>query len=276
MRGRALRFQSVFTALLLALVISGCSKGTTSPGFGTLSLKMTDAPGDYQEVNLAIIQVSAHLAGTEAVAEAAAVADSDSTSGWQVLRAESFNVDLLTLRNGVFATLALARVPAGHYTQIRLKLGAGSNVVIDGVTHPLTVPSGLQSGYKLVGSFDVPANGVLDLALDFDAARSIVLTGSGTYILKPTVRVLPVNTSGSITGHVLPNDVSTTVYAIQAADTIGSALTSGGDFTVSVLPAGTYSLAFHPATAYRDTTLANVSVTSGATTNVGTVQLTPQ
>lgn len=268
MRGGVLSSQVLLSALLLVLAVAGCSNSTTSPGFGTMILRMTDAPADFQEVNLEITQVSAHLGG--------AGTDSDSTSGWQVLRAESINVDLLTLRNGVFTTLALAEVPAGHYTQIRLKLGAGSNVVVDGVTYPLTVPSGLQSGYKLVGSFDVPTNGVLTLALDFDAARSIVLTGSGTYLLKPTVRVMPISTAGSITGHVLPESVSTTVYAIQAADTIGSALTSNGDFTVSVLPAGTYSLAFHPATAYRDTTLANVIVTSGATTNVGTVQLTPQ
>jgi hypothetical protein len=268
MRGYILSSQSVLFALLSVLAISGCSKSTTAPGFGTMSLKMTDAPGDFQQVNLAITQVSAHLGG--------AGADSDSTSGWHVLRAESINVDLLTLRNGVFTTLALTQVPAGHYTQIRLKLGAGSNVVIDGVTHPLTVPSGLQSGYKLVGSFDVPTNGLLNLALDFDAARSIVLTGSGTYLLKPTVRVLSFSTAGSITGHVLPDSVSTTVYAIQAADTIGTALTSSGLFSVSVLPAGTYSLAFHPATAYRDTMLAGVIVNSGAATSVGTVQLTPQ
>lgn len=268
MRGRVLSSQFLLAALLSVLVIAGCSDSGTSPGFGTMSLRMTDAPGDFQEVNLEIIQVSAHLGGTGD--------DSDSTSGWHVLRAESISVDLLTLRNGVFTTLALAQVPAGHYTQIRLKLGAGSNVVVDGLTHPLTVPSGLQSGYKLVGSFDVPTNGLLDLALDFDAARSIVLTGSDTYLLKPTVRVMPSSSAGSITGHVLPDSVSTTVFAIQAADTIGGALTSNGDFTVSVLPAGTYSLAFHPATAYRDTTLTNVIVVSGATTNVGSVQLTPQ
>ena len=65
-------------------------------------------------------------------------------------------------------------------------------------------------------------------------------------------------------------------YAIQGADTVGSALTSGGDFTVNVLPVGTYSLAFHPGTAYRDTTIAGVAVTAGTTTNVGAVQLTPQ
>jgi hypothetical protein len=252
----------------LILAVFGCSGRATGPGFGTISLKMTDDPADYQAVNLSITQVSAHFEG--------AGAESDSTNGWQVLRSDPFDVDLLTLRNGVFTTLALAKVPAGHYTQIRLKLAPGSNVVVDGTTYPLTVPSGLQSGYKLVGSFDVPANGLLALTLDFDAARSIVLTGSGKYLLKPTARVIATSTAGSITGHVLPDSVSTAVYAIQAADTVGSAETSGGDFTVSALPAGTYSLAFHPATAYRDTTLAGVLVNPGAATNVGAVQLTPQ
>jgi hypothetical protein len=255
-------------ALLLVLAVFGCSRQATGPGIGTISLRMTDDPADYQEVNLSITQVSAHLEG--------AGAESDSTDGWQVLRTEPLDVDLLTLRNGVFTTLALAQVPAGHYTQIRLKLAPGSNVVVGGVTHPLTVPSGLQSGYKLVGEFDVPAGGLIALTLDFDAARSIVLTGSGTYLLKPTARVVATSTAGSITGHVLPDSVSTAVYAIQAADTVGSAQTSGGDFTVSALPSGTYSLAFHPATAYRDTTLAGVIVNPGATTSVGAVQLTPQ
>lgn len=266
MRGR-FALHMTCLGILAACAISGCSRDT-APAFGTMSVKMTDAPGEYQAVNLVITEVAAHTSGSET--------DLDSESGWQVLRAESIDVDLLTLRNGAFMTLGLATVPAGHYTQIRLKLGAGSNLVVDGVTHPLTVPSGLQSGYKLVGSFNVPANGLLDLALDFDAARSIVLTGSGTYVLNPTVRVLPFSTAGSIKGHVLPDNISTTVYAIQAPDTIGSALTSNGDFTVNVLPAGVYSLAFHPASAYRDTTLANITVASGAATDVGTVQLTPQ
>jgi Domain of unknown function (DUF4382) len=267
MRGRRLAPLSLL-AILLVFAAFGCSKSSTSPGFGTVKLRLTDAPGDFQEVNLAVAEVSAHFEG--------AGGESDSTGGWQVLRAEPLNVDLLTLRNGVFTTLAVTQVPAGHYTQIRLKLASGSNVVVDGVTHPLTVPSGMQSGYKLVGGFDVPAGGLLDLTLDFDAARSVVLTGSGTYILKPTVRVIQTAASGSITGHVSPDSVSTSVFAIQAADTIGSTVTSAGAFTVGALPAGTYSLAFHPATAYRDTTLNNVAVSAGATTNVGTVQLTPQ
>jgi Domain of unknown function (DUF4382) len=262
---RGLRYLSLIAALTLTIagILAGCSDNETSPAMGTLTVRMTDAPAAIDAINLDIIEVSAHRAGDEA-------------TGWEVLRTDTLSVDLLTLRNAVFTTLATARVPAGNYDQIRLLLGSGSTIVVDGVTYPLTVPSGQQSGLKIVGAFNVPANGVIELQLDFDAARSIVLTGSGTYILKPVVRIMPAATAGAIRGKVLPENVPTTVYAIQASDTLGSAMTeTDGDFTVSVLPAGVYSVAFHPTGAYRDTTLVNVNVTAGATTDVGTVQLTP-
>jgi hypothetical protein len=82
---------------------------------------------------------------------------------------------------------------------------------------------------------------------------------------------------GAIKGHVLPENVPTTIYAIMATDTIGTAITADdGHFQVGVLPVGTYSVAFDPTGAYRDTTLTGVNVTSGVTTDVGDVQLTPQ
>jgi hypothetical protein len=40
-----------------------------------------------------------------------------------------------------------------------------------------------------------------------------------------------------------------------------------------VLAPGSYSLAFHPAEGFRDTTLENVMVTAGTTTEVDTVRL---
>ena len=257
----------VTLAALVLLALTGCPKNPSGVSTGTLSVKMTDAPAAYQAVNLVIREVAVHLAGAE----------SDSTSGWEVIKADSAVYDLLTLRNGVFASIGTSKVPAGHYTQIRLKLGHGSTVVSGGVTYPLTVPSGLQSGYKLVGSFDVPSNGLVDLALDFDATRSIIVTGSGTYLLKPTVRVMAFSTAGAIRGSVAPAGTACAIYAIQGADTLGSAAAAGdGTFQVSVLPAGTYSLSLHPAAGFRDTTLAGVAVTAGSTTNVGTVTLTPQ
>ena len=266
MRGRTSAPLHALGAIVIALTLFGCSDDdSTSPKFGTINMRMTDAPADVDEINLVIREVSIHRG------------DGDDEGGWEVLRTDTMDVDLLTLRNGVFLNLANARVPAATYTQIRLLLDEGSTIVVDGVTHPLVVPSGLTSGYKIIGTYQVPADGLLDLALDFDAARSVHLTGSGVWMLKPTVRAMPFSSAGAIKGRVLPENVETTVYAIQAADTVGSAITlDDGRFQVSVLPAGTYSVAFDPEGAYRDTTLTGVNVITGATTDVGDVQLTPQ
>jgi hypothetical protein len=268
------------TFVLVLLLAAGCSTAPSAPGYGTMRVRMTDAPGDFESVNLVVTQVAAHIAGSEAPAGAMADSDgsgADTTSGWVVLNDTPATYDLLTLQNGVFTTLGSARVPAGHYTQVRLKLGAGSNVVVGGVTHPLIVPSGLQTGLKLVGEFDVPDNGLLDIALDFDAARSILLTGAGDYHLKPTVKVLPFTTAGAITGAVSPAGTETAVYAIQDPDTLGTAMAGAdGHFTLGVLAPGTYSVALHPASGYRDTTLTGVSVPPGATTDVGTIELTAE
>ena len=267
MRGR--NFTAGFAIAALALtfaVIAGCSNddNSTGPGTGTVTLRMTDAPAAIDAVNLVITQVSVNQSS------------SDAESGWEVLRTDTMDVDLLTLQNGVFTTLATGRVASGPYQQVRLKLGAGSTVVVDGVTHPLTVPSGMQSGLKLVGPFNVPSGGAVDVALDFDASRSIFQTGNGTWMLKPVVHVMPMIAAGSIKGHVLPETVSTSVFAMQATDTLGTAVTGvDGRFMISVLKAGTYSVHFDASGAYRDTTLTGVNVTAGATTDVGDVTLTP-
>lgn len=273
-------------AALLALgALAGCGQhpATSGPGLGTVHVRLTDDPGSYDAVNLEVVQV-AICRGTADDTEAAADSDtseagSDST-GWEVLSDASATYDLLQLRNGVFATLAIGQVPAGHYTQVRLKLGAGSNVVVDGVTHDLKVPSGMQSGYKLVGDFDVPAGGGVDLAIDFDASRSVVHNGAGVYILKPTARVVvqPAATTGSIQGTVDPNDVAVSAFAIFGSDTVATTATTAGDgsFVLPMLAPGTYDVALHPATSYADTTIAGVGVTAGSTTDLGTITLTPQ
>jgi len=253
-------------AALTTLVLVGCSKQSpTRAGTGTMRIQMTDGPGDFDAIHLVIRDVSARLEGT------------DSTEDWVTVNPDSATYDLLTLRNGVFATLGSALLPAGHYTQIRLRLGPGSNVVVGGVTYPLTVPSGMQSGLKIVGTFDLAANGLTDVVLDFDAQRSVVLTGNGKYLLKPVVRAVMMTTAGAISGTVAPAGTATSVFAIQSPDTIASTIAAAdGSFMLSALPAGTYGVAFHPDTAYRDTTISGVLVSAGNTTSVGTVQLTHQ
>lgn len=266
-----MRTRLSLSALLILLIAAtaafwGCSDNPTGNQTGTVQLRMTDATADYDEVNIVVTEVSIHPSGA-----------GDADSEWEVLETDDATYNLLTLQNGVFATIAHTTVASGPYDQVRLKVGSGSNVVVDGITYPLTIPSGMQSGIKLVGSYTVPPDGLLDLALDFDAARSIHQTGNGTYMLQPVIRVVPFSTAGSISGVVLPPTAGATVYAIAGTDTLTSTSTDAlGSFKLSALPAGTYSVWVSPLPAYGDTMIVNVAVSAGTTTNLGNVQLSPQ
>jgi hypothetical protein len=265
--------------LLLALaplaLFAGCSSSNMSnPGNGTMRVHLTDKPGsgNIEAVNLVVTEVS--------VRGEMAPSDSDSTStsgGWHTLSSNTHTYDLTKLQNGVFTTIGEGSLPAGSYTQIRLVLGAGSTVVVDGTTYSLKVPSGMESGLKLVGNFQVPPGGTTDVGLDFDASRSLHETGNGQWMLKPVVKAFTMTAAGSLHGTVLPDSVATSVFAIQAPDTVGSAQTgAGGQFTISMLPPGSYSVAFHPAAGFRDTTIGNVMVTAGTATQLDTLRLSAQ
>jgi hypothetical protein len=54
----------------------------------------------------------------------------------------------------------------------------------------------MQSGVKLIHQFTVNSGQRVDLLLDFDACKSIVQTGNGTYKLKPVVKVIPFELNG--------------------------------------------------------------------------------
>ncbi len=118
--------------------------------------------------------------------------------GWIVISDQEQGFDLLKLQDGKFDLLVEAELEAGVYTQIRLKITDGLDnesepktyVKVDGEKYPLVVPSGTKSGLKLVHPFTITADNETVLYLDFDAEKSVNQTGSGTYKLKPTIKVL--------------------------------------------------------------------------------------
>jgi len=66
------------------------------------------------------------------------------------------------------------------------------------------LPSGAQTGLKLLADFTVNAGSTYELILDFDAQRSVVTTGPANnptgYLLNPTIRVEEKALTGSISG----------------------------------------------------------------------------
>src|SRR5207344_2398898 len=102
-------------------------------------------------------------------------------------------------------------------------------------------PSAQQSGIKLLINAELVPGIDYKIWTDFDAARSIVTTGSGKYILKPVIRVYTKAVSGSISGTVLPVEADAWIYALSGTnDTIASARpdTLSGNFIIQGLDAG--------------------------------------
>lgn len=133
--------------------------------------------------------------------------------------------------------------------------GTGSNVVVNGVTYPLEIPSGEQTGIKLNHGSVIESGLLYDLILDFDAERSIVLTGNGQYKLKPVIRVVPLVISGTISGKINPLSAAGYVYAINSIDTSATiAEPFTGSFKLMALLQQTYRVEVYSANpAYNDT-----------------------
>jgi hypothetical protein len=163
-----------FATLLSAcmLLIGGCRK---SSNYGDVKVLMRDAPASYGQVNVEILKVRVQM----------------NNGAWADLPTHAGIYNLLALQNGIDTTIVnTVQLPEGQITQMRLVLGTHNSVVSNGVIYDLTVPSGSETGIKLVGSIPVPANSSINVMLDFVADESIVTTGHGTYQLKPVIKVV--------------------------------------------------------------------------------------
>ena len=111
------------------------------------------------------------------------------------------------------------------------------------------------------------------ILLDFDAARSIVVTGNGAYSLKPVIRALEEAASGAIKGSVTPTDATPAIYAISGNDTVGTAFADeAGMFLLRGIPAGIYTVSLVPSEAYEPVLKTDVAVSVGNVTDLGTIE----
>ncbi len=243
--------------LLLSVFWLACSENNQT---AKLEVRLTDAPGDYEEVNIDVQSVE--------------INNSDGNSGWTTLDVKSGVYNILELTNGLDTLLASAELPAGRISQIRLILGDNNSVKVNGEIKPLSTPSAQQSGLKLNLQAELTEGITYTITLDFDAARSIVNRGNGTYSLKPVIRALEKASSGSIKGTVTPLEASPAVFAISGTDTVATAYTDeAGKFMLRSIPAGSYTVSFNPKTGYVPQQKESVSVTLGNVTDLGTITI---
>jgi len=260
----------IFSTLLSIIIWTSCSDQSTNVDpvnqNGRMKIYLVDSPSTLDSVIICVTRVEVHKNG------------SDSTSGWFVINDSTRYFDLLLLTNGASAVLGDTSLAPGKYTQIRLIIGEGSYVIDQGVKHDLEIPSGSQTGLKLTHQFTIESGKLYELILDFNVEKSIIITGNGKYKLKPTIRVIPMVISGSISGQVLPLDAQPTIWTVYGTDTITTYTDLQGFFKLIALYQGSYDVNIIPADTmmYRDTVLTNVQVVANQETDIGTVILQPK
>src|SRR4051812_31289015 len=188
---------------VMAVLLTACGNGSQSDsdqgapmlpraqvgGKGAMELRLVDAPTEeVKEIVVTVTRVTAHAGG----------------GGWVTLAEKTGTIDLLRLQGGSFVQLGVVQMPAGRLTQIRLYVKEdGPNYVTtpDGVQHPLTVPSGPQSGIKIKVGVEWPACATGNVTIDFDGKKSIFVHPKGAgagdeWLLRPVVRLKSVTATG--------------------------------------------------------------------------------
>ena len=248
-----------FLALLIAASIISCKKNDDdNEGSATMKVYITDAPGDYEHIYLDVQEIAIN------------------NGGWQTIAlTQPDTFDILDYTNGNKLLLADGDIDAGSTSEIRLVLGANNSIVLeDGTTEELKVPSGSSSGFKikLNTTKTTQAGQTYYVVLDFDAAKSIVVTGNNKYMLKPVIRGYWEEGMGAAEGYVLPDTSQVFVHAINGTDTIGSTISdSTGYYKVTGLPEATYN--FNYQGNGNDTLVSGIQVMQNQTSVIDTIDL---
>ena len=196
------------TALLAAC--GGDDGGGDKARTGTLKLGITDAPVDHA------LEVNVQFTGVELKPVDGAPVSFDFAP------AKSFDLLQLTGTNRAML-LDGVEIPAGDYEWVRLKVAADPNVGGDsyvvleegGGQCEIRIPSGDETGLKLVRGFTVAVGAITDFTIDFDLRKSLVAPpgqrtvvdtcGNQAYLLKPVLRMVNNLQVGAIGGSIDPN-----------------------------------------------------------------------
>ncbi|WP_165930182.1 MULTISPECIES: DUF4382 domain-containing protein [Flavobacterium] len=248
------KMQIILSFIMLGFLINSCNNDDTNGGSYPYAVRLTDAPGPYDEVNV-------DIQGVEVTGE----------SGESVsLNVNKGVYNLLDFSNGVDTLIATDSLGTAKVKQIRLILGPNNTVVLDGVSYPLSTPSAEQSGLKLQVNQTLQEGILYSVLLDFDANKSVVKLGNGGYQLKPVIRTIEKAISGSIKGKITPIGTTAVVTATSStAVSYTSNVNENGDFLVMGLPPGTYTITITPALPLLPVTKTDIVVTAGITTDIG-------
>lgn len=249
----------LLTLLLTGLVSCNLNNTPTTNSGNQMTVVLHDTPAIYSSVILNVDSVEVKSSGS---------------SNWISLNSNPFNVDLLSLTNGNNVIIGYqSGLADGTYDQLRLMLGSGNQVWTNSKQYNLVVDT--TSGIDIPINSQISAQNNSVVILDFNVAQSVQMAKDSTFNLKPVITADEYSSTGNISGLVNQYMTQPVVYAINSGDTVSSTYTDQlGNFEFFAIKAGTYQVTIQPrAGSYKDTTLTNVQVTAGSTTQLNSISL---
>ncbi len=243
-----------------------------------VQLKLVDAPGDYEEVNIEIIDVL--------------INSPENGGGWTSITPDDFTpiiVDLTELIGGAELLLSDVIIPSGMLKEVRLVLGDNNTLVIEGKSDPvhLDTPSAQQSGLKIKINTQLEPGYSYTFIFDWNVDKSIVKAGnSGKYLLKPVIRVNAEVNSGSIKGEVVGpamegdgingpvplKGAKVRAYTIDGVEEAGTFSDGNGNFIIRGLDPGEYKIKIEHIN-YINYESGTINVIVGEVSDAGTIEL---
>ena len=274
----------IFTS---AIIVTGCKKDNYTDTISNqkLSLFLTDDPGRFDSVYIDIkyVEVKTDTSIMHCKDDHFGDHDNDRDDDhqnrdqfgkWDTLGITTGIYNVSRLKNGIDTLLGTANI-RGSIRKIRITLGTNNSVLFTGVKYPLNFYTGINNYlYVKINDQHHHQQNSENTALwvDFDISRSIIYL-NGQYYLNPVLRPFCDNNFASLSGRVLPSAANTLVTVFNNTDTANALPEKNGYYKVRGLKAGTYNILFKGYNGYKDTTVKNIQVITGAEQIVPTVTL---
>ena len=274
-----------FASLLIifTLSFSSCTKTGVKTG-NAIQVYLTDAPGDFEAVNLDIQKVEVKFDDDDKHSSDDRFGDDDDDKDDHTKKKDDYGewvdlaytpavVDVLKLRNGVEKMLADGNVK-GTVRKIRITLGTNNTVVKGGVSYTINIINETNNFLYIKLKDEHRERGAddnLKVWVDFDIATSISEL-NGKFYLRPTLRPFCNSNFAEAEGQVFPEGIRAgVVFSNGSAFNAAAIPEKDGKFKIRGLKEGTYTVTY-AAIGYVSQTK-TVTLTKGKTLKMATVTL---
>jgi len=172
---------------------------TPTAGWGIIEIRVTDPPPPgVASANVTLTKIEVHKAVAEQAMEREQSGSDIQTQEQEQQQTQQGEGEWITIIDyevtfDLFEIIEEAdilgseNVTAGKYTQIRMDVIEIAGLTTDNTTYIATVPSGKL---KFVKPFEVKDGFTTILTIDFDGDKSLIMTGKGTFMFKPVIKLL--------------------------------------------------------------------------------------